>query len=665
MQLRKYQRNLVDEFIRDKQKCFLCAEMRLGKSAIAITIAEETASNLCVILCPASLCYNWLEECKKWTSNWHSVNLKASELSLRSVNTTYIIVSYSRINKQLTRLKALISSSKSTTLICDESHYLKNLGTKTKPVQRTASVLSLAKSLSHTDRILLLTATPMPNRPLELYSQIQIANPKILRSYPTYMEYVHHFCAARYKRLGAQKIFDVSGSSNLDELGQILNPYMSLVKKKDVLDQLPQQLTENITLPPFKSKLKTRLPETISSLEELQLLQKDEHISTLRKELGMHKAKHAVDHIENLLLSTDKVVIFAHHLAVIDFLKVKLNKFKPVILNGSVPMSIRHNIINAFQELPETRIFIGQIKTAGVGISLHAADTAVFIEVDWSPGNNEQAAQRVYRVGQKEPINIQYMTTESYLDDKITSLVTKKQIEIRKFEMSVKNKTVNHHALLSPSSASRWMSCPGAVNSSKDIVQKSGAASVEGTEAHDYCEKVLREQITLCDMPHNFRRPVSVYVKYIREEAKNADLFLLEERLNITNKLFLNNYGTSDCIIIKNRQLQVIDFKYGKNIYVPAVNNKQLLNYAVLSYLKFGYEQSYAIEKIKLTIIQPRCGVDNFIRHATITLDQLLSFAKDLKEAINNVEVKSDTFISGEHCRFCPYKKDCAEHNKL
>jgi SWI/SNF-related matrix-associated actin-dependent regulator 1 of chromatin subfamily A len=665
MQLRKYQRKLVDEFIQDKRKCFLCAEMRLGKSAIAITVTEEIKSKLCIILCPASLCYNWLAECKKWVSDWHSVSLKVDNLTLSSKHTKYLIISYSRLAKRLNGLSYLIKETKSATLICDESHYLKNLGTKSKPIKRTQSVLSLSRMLNPTDRVLMLTATPMPNRPLELYSQIQIADPTILNSYSTYSDYVYHFCAAKYKKLAGKKIFDASGSSNLEELGQILLPYMSMLKKSDVLDQLPKQIIEHVVLPPFKSKDSVSFPEKISSLEDLQSLEKSEHISTLRKELGLHKAKCAVDHIENLLLTTKKLVIFAHHLSVISFLKTRLKEYKPVILDGSVAVSTRHNIINAFQELPETRIFIGQIKTAGVGIALHAADTAIFIEVDWSPGNNDQAAQRIYRVGQESPTYIQYMVTNSYLDDKITKLVTKKQTIIRKFEMSVKNKKISTHALLSPSSAHRWMECPASINASKDVAQKDSASAKEGTEAHLYCEKVLQEQITLCDMPVKFRRHVGLYVAYIKKEAKNADLFLLEESLHIENKLFKNNYGTADCIIIKNKQLQVIDFKYGKNIYVCAVNNKQLLNYAVLAYLKFGYEQSYAIEEIKLTIIQPRCGVDNFIRHEILTLDQLLSFAKDLKTAINNVEVKSDTFVSGDHCQFCPHKPDCAEYSKL
>ena len=142
---------------------------------------------------------------------------------------------------------------------------------------------------------------------------------------------------------------------------------------------------------------------------------------SIRRKIGIGKVEPSAEHITNILESEHKVVVFAYHTDVILGLKEKLKKFNPLALMGSTPSKMRQAVIEKFINNRDSRVFIGQIQAAGVGIDglQHAASLAVFVEITHTPGEIKQAIGRLYREGQKRPCLFQFLMVEGTVDEQV------------------------------------------------------------------------------------------------------------------------------------------------------------------------------------------------------------------------------------------------------
>lgn len=172
------------------------------------------------------------------------------------------------------------------------------------------------------------------------------------------------------------------------------------------------------------------------------------------------------------------------------------------------------------------------------------------------------------------------------------------------------------HAVLSASSAHRWMNCNPSARLEQEFEDCETEAAAEGTAAHALCEHKLRKAMKM-----QSRKPTSPYdcdemdaytddyVRFVLEtlaeaKANCADpLMMIEQRLDFSCYV-PEGFGTGDCVIIADRTLHIIDFKYGQGVLVEAENNPQMMLYA-LGALAI-YECLYDIEEVSLTIYQPR-----------------------------------------------------------
>jgi SWI/SNF-related matrix-associated actin-dependent regulator 1 of chromatin subfamily A len=211
--------------------------------------------------------------------------------------------------------------------------------------------------------------------------------------------------------------------------------------KADVLTELPAKRRQIIPLEPkgissiIKSEqsLLSRLgfEEAARRLEEGDKLLFDE-MAKGRHDLGMAKVPLALDHIKDTLESVGKVVIFAHHQDVIAALREGLLEYGCAVITGQTSGADRQAEVDRFQNDPGCRVFIGNIKAAGVGITLTAASTVVFVESDWTPGWMAQAEDRCHRIGQSESVLIQYLVFDGSMDALLCSmLVTKAAVANR------------------------------------------------------------------------------------------------------------------------------------------------------------------------------------------------------------------------------------------
>jgi SNF2 family DNA or RNA helicase len=148
-------------------------------------------------------------------------------------------------------------------------------------------------------------------------------------------------------------------------------------------------------------------------------------MAKLRQQIALLKVPYVVEHVRN---ASSKVVIFAHHKAVVSALKKELGE-EAVVLVGDTKMEDRQAAVDAFQNDPGVLYFIGSIQAAGVGITLTAASHVVFAELDWVPGNMSQAEDRCHRIGQHESVLVQHLVMEGSLDSTMAqSLIDKQEV---------------------------------------------------------------------------------------------------------------------------------------------------------------------------------------------------------------------------------------------
>lgn len=237
------------------------------------------------------------------------------------------------------------------------------------------------------------------------------------------------------------------------------------------------------------------------------------------------------------------------------------------------------------------------------------------------------------------------------------------------------------HALLGPSSASRWMACPPSVNLTKDMPDTTSEYAAEGSLAHEIAELKLKKKIVDPGMSarkfnaemkklkgrelyqEEMQEFTDIYVDFIQEQmcaCENTPYVAVEQKVDFSQYV-PQGFGTADCILISGDIIHIIDFKYGRGVVVDAEENPQMLLYTLGAYLAYNF--LYDIKRIQMSIVQPR--VSHFSSWEC-DVDYLLSFAEKAKEKALMASEGQGEFQAGKHCKFCKAKTTCrtrAEEN--
>lgn len=229
------------------------------------------------------------------------------------------------------------------------------------------------------------------------------------------------------------------------------------------------------------------------------------------------------------------------------------------------------------------------------------------------------------------------------------------------------------HALLSPSSAHRWLNCTVAPRLEATEEEKSSSFADEGTLAHAICAMKLK--LWLKQPTADEEIEVAKYAKYLtgemeeytdtyvgivlekfakaRQKTKDAKL-LVETRLDFTEYI-PESFGTGDAVIIADGRMEVIDFKYGKGVRVDAHENPQMMIYAIGAYDKFSFD--YKIEEVRMTIVQPR--IDNISEYELHITDLLEWASLTLRPKAEMAYKGAGEQKPGDWCQFCKVKARC------
>jgi len=397
-------------------------EMGLGKTVQALAwLALHPEKRPAVIICPASLKLNW----KRETQTWLGIDTKLEVLSgnpeknpAQNQNGIFII-NYDIIGKWVEWFRRI----KPKVIIADECHFFKNSATK-----RTKAIQKMARMSNH---FLALSGTPAVNRPIEVFNAIKIINPGL---FPNKMNFARRYCNAHYNGFG----WDFTGASHIEELHRILTDTLMIRRlKADVLKELPPKVRTVVPIELNNRKVydlaeadfiawvqSTRGNIAAAKAKQAEALAR---IEALKQLTIRGKIKSVIQWIENYLDTDGKLVVFATHKETIAEL---MNHFGNIAvkLDGSSSQTERDMAVHQFQNNPEVRLFVGNLKAAGVGLTLTASSTTCFIELGWTPGDHNQAEDRVHRIGQEaDSVNAYYLVADNTIERDILELIDKKR----------------------------------------------------------------------------------------------------------------------------------------------------------------------------------------------------------------------------------------------
>ena len=195
------------------------------------------------------------------------------------------------------------------------------------------------------------------------------------------------------------------------------------------------------------------------------------------------------------------------------------------------------------------------------------------------------------------------------------------------------NHSERDHALLSASSAHRWLACPSSAVASEAYPDEDTEFTLEGTIAHEVAEVVARGEYVFrwetepeLGVTREMIDCATGYRDYIQEQIRSDDaVVLLEQRVDFSH-IVPKGFGTADCIIIQGNTMDVIDYKYGKGVAVSAIDNAQEMCYGLGALNDYGF--AYEIERVRLHIYQPRI---NNVSTFEISADDLLAWGEKIK----------------------------------
>jgi len=419
-------------------RAILADEQGLGKTVQAIAYAKRNIrfeqGETVLYVVPANVKFNWASEIAHWLGgaklNDSKILRQLRRTGYISINGVEISVISGKPSKGMGRPVAqhvvinydllsawedLLKAANYTMVVADEAQNLKN-----QKAARTKSFEHIAKKI---DRRVLLTGTPVLNRPKDLWNLLKIVDPL---TWGNYFQFHQRYTNAKHNGFG----WDFSGAANMTELHERLDGHQWIRRlKKDVLTELPEKIRHIVPLEISDSDRRAyerverdcadilpRADGKLLSVKDMDTESRDvvlAQITRLRKAAALAKIKAAGDWIEDLVESVGKVVVFAHHQKVVEAL---VERFDALRIDGGTAAGARTQAVQDFQNDPSQRVIVCSIKAASAGITLTAASHVVLVERVWRAKDHSQAEDRIHRIGQTEQATAWYLDADDTFD---------------------------------------------------------------------------------------------------------------------------------------------------------------------------------------------------------------------------------------------------------
>jgi SWI/SNF-related matrix-associated actin-dependent regulator 1 of chromatin subfamily A len=471
-------------YLSQRNDAILADDMGLGKTiqALGLINMDPSIRNV-VIICPSALVLNWRDEALKWlVRKPHRIKVVETLLDVPAPADDFVIINYEKFGYEKSAPLVFALKSRAWDLIvCDEAHRLKN-----REATRTENIIgNLAVNedkgekfvpgiIVRARRKLFMSGTPFPNSPIELWPLLYAACPSMALLQPgmplrqSYYKFAYKWCVIHKDKYGT-RILGGKSKSAMDQLQIELRAACMMRRLKDqVLTELPPKTRQVILLEgnaatrkalkheqeawadsgvgdelaalankverAAESGSEEAYAEAVANLE-LKSKVAFEEMSAVRHEMALAKVPLVIEHVRDVFENLEpdkKVIVFGHHQDVIAAMKEAFYKdgLKPAVIVGGQPNELRNEEKNRFQLDPTCRVILCSIKAAGEGLTLTAAQTVIFAELDWTPKSVRQAEDRAHRIGQTGNVLIQHLVIDGSFDAKIAKTMLTKETMI-------------------------------------------------------------------------------------------------------------------------------------------------------------------------------------------------------------------------------------------
>ena len=411
----EHQKEAIKSLVENK-KFILADDMGLGKTTSTIIAALETGAKKVLIICPASLKINWQREIENYSNKPTSI-IEGKKWE----DGDFIIINYDIIKNfhdEKKKSDSVLLKTKFDLVIIDEAHYIQN-----KQAQRTKLINDF---VSNVDRLWLLTGTPITSRPINYFNLLNLIECPVAKNW---MAYVKRYCNGFQFQAGRRKIWNVSGASNLEELRDRTAPLVLRRLKENVLD-LPDKI-----ITPVYLRLKSKEYEALmgeyydwydKNGESDSLTLQFTKLTKVRQVIAEEKVASTIEICENIVEQGKKVIVFTNFTKTLEMILEHFGK-KAVRLDGQMSQKERQMSVDRFQNEEDVMVFVGNIKAAGVGITLTAGEAVVMNDLSFLPSDHSQAEDRSYRYGQKNNVLVYYPIFDNTVEGIIYDILKKKK----------------------------------------------------------------------------------------------------------------------------------------------------------------------------------------------------------------------------------------------
>ena len=431
------------------KRTFIGDEPGLGKTIEALMALSHTGSFPAVVVAPANARLVWRREAAKWLPG-RKVEAVAGT-SGRPTSADLVILNYDVLPDWLPFLP-----EHPRALVLDESHRVKNHAKRLSEnaervysTQRVKASYDLSRRVPGDGMVILMSGTPVVNRPIELASQLDIMGR--LEEFGGFMGFAKRYCGAYQDAYG----WNFDGATNLDELNEKLRSRCYIRRlKADVLSELPPKVWADVVIDEFDPDAMAQyraaeadaiaylgaraaalaaeagLDPSSAEAEAMLRAEAAEHlvrITALCKLVARAKMPAVRAWVADFLESGQKLVLFAHHREIVDALAAEFGADK---IQGGVSDTRREAAADRFQNDPDCRLIVCSIKAGGEAITLTAASNVLFVEQAWTPGEMDQASDRCHRMGQTDSVTAWNTIGAGTIDEDRVELIAAKRVVV-------------------------------------------------------------------------------------------------------------------------------------------------------------------------------------------------------------------------------------------
>jgi SWI/SNF-related matrix-associated actin-dependent regulator 1 of chromatin subfamily A len=416
-------------------------EMGVGKTPVTARLfwgmRQASAVGRLLYLCPASVKAQAARELRRWGPPGLRVQILQTRADRPDPAADAVVVNYDLLLGDT--LFARLLEERWLLLVLDESHLL-----RTPTATRTRRVLGNTPCLAESaQRVIALTGTPVVNSPLDLFALINRLFPRAFAVDGRRMqmhEFIDRYCIRRRLHIGGgHTIEHIVGGKNLEELRERLAPYVSRLRRADVLDLPPLAIQDFALSADVDDAVAAAMAELPPGLvEALQGADDDTlpallrrhaaELATLRRLLGTLKAGAAAEHIaERLAAGEDRAIGFFHHRDVGDIVLRQLRKagIAAAMIRGDTSAGARVEAVDALTS-GDARVLLLQNHSGSLGLNLQVCRYAAVVESDWTDAIAEQSIGRIYRAGQLRAVTVEFLFVPGTLDEHVVGVARRK-----------------------------------------------------------------------------------------------------------------------------------------------------------------------------------------------------------------------------------------------